>query len=228
MSTYDWIALGLFVVLWLGYEPLLARIARRTGALTHDMLVVRGFWMRAMTRRDNGLTDANLVGHTLNSASFFASANLILIAAVGGALFGGGMKINTVLQHGVGVAISSRLLEWKLALITVCLVRGLLDFIWSIRQLNYCLAMVGAAYDGLAPEKQNEYADAVAEVLNPALQAFSHGVRSYYFALAASAWLFGPVGLAVAGVGAFALLIWRQASSKAAQGIRHARAILER
>ena len=38
-----------------------------------------------------------------------------------------------------------KLLEAKLALVLVCLARGLLDFIWSIRQLNYALALIGAA-----------------------------------------------------------------------------------
>jgi uncharacterized membrane protein len=228
MSTQDWIAVGLFVVVWLGYEPLLQRVSRRSGAISTDMLPIRLLWMRAMTRRESGLVDANLIGHSLNSGSFFASANLILIAAVAGTLFGGGTKVTSVLQHGAGLEITTRIVELKLALVTVCLVRGLLDFIWSIRQLNYCLALIGAAHDGLKPENRDDYAAAVAEVLNPALQAFSHGVRGYYFALAAGAWLFGPVALGAATLGAFALLVWRQANSGAARGIRKARGILER
>ena len=57
--------------------------------------------------------------------------------------------------------------------------------------------------------------------------AFSRGVRSYYFALAAAAWLYGPAWLAAAAIAATALLTWRQAKSPAAEGIRKARALLE-
>lgn len=225
MTTLDWIAVAVFAVFWLGYEPILERMARR-GAITLHMRRLRQQWMRAMVSRQSGLTDANLLGHTLNSASFFASSNLILIAAVAGALFGGGRAVIRVLPHVPGVE-PSHLLKIKLALVTACLVRGLLDLIWSIRQLNYCLALVGGAHEGLKPDRREAYAGAVADVLNPALNAFSHGVRAYYFALAAGAWLFGPWALMATALGAFTLLVWRQSASPAARAIARARALLE-
>ena len=61
-----------------------------------------------------------------------------------------------------------------------------------------------------------------------AISAFSQGVRAYYFALAAAAWLFGPMWLAIGVSAAFALLVYRQAASPAARAIRQARRILER
>ncbi len=229
MSLLDWIALGLFALVWLGYEPILLRVTQKSGAIHADMEMLRAVWMRRLARREGGgLVDANLLGHTINSASFFASANLILIAAVAGALFGGGMKLNSVLTlGGVVHAGPPPFVELRLALITACLTRGFLDFIWSIRQLNYCLALIGAAPEDADEPRFTAFADACAEVLNPALSAFSHGVRAYYFALAAAAWLLGPIALLIATGSAFALLIWRQARSPAARGIRHARAALE-
>ena len=228
MSPLDLGAFVLFAVVWLAYEPLLKAVSWRTGSISGEMRLIRRSWMRAMTLRDNGLTDANLLGHTLNSASFFASSNLILIAAVGGSVFSGARAVTRVLEHGAGLAVAStRLVELKLALVLVCLVRGLLALIWSIRQLNYCLALIGAAHEGLAPERRIAFADAVGQVLNPALTAFSHGVRAYYFALAGAAWLFGPAPFIVVTLGAFALLVWRQAGSPAAAGVRAARALLD-
>ena len=53
------------------------------------MLTVRHAWMTAMTRREIRLLDSQLLGHSINSGSFFASSNLLLIAAVSGILFGG-------------------------------------------------------------------------------------------------------------------------------------------
>ncbi len=89
MTHWDWIALGVFAVCWLLYEPVLHGVSRKTGAITKDMTVIRKAWMLAMERRDIRLVDSQLMGHAINSASFFGSANLILIAAVAGALFGG-------------------------------------------------------------------------------------------------------------------------------------------
>ncbi|MNT95532.1 hypothetical protein D3C72_2374260 [compost metagenome] len=53
-------------------------------------------------------------------------------------------------------------------------------------------------------------------------------MRGYYFALAAAAWLFGPLWLALGVISAFGLLVWRQAGSPAARAVRAARRLLER
>jgi len=227
MSTLDWIALFVFVVAWLGYGPLMRLVARRSGSLNADMLVVRDAWMTAMTHREMRLIDSQLMGHSINSASFFASTNLLLIAAVAGVLFGGDSALRGFAAVGAE-PVSPRLLEAKLALVLLCLARGFLDFIWSLRQMNYTLALIGAAPELNAETDRHAYGRAVGRVLNPALSGFNQGVRGYYFALAAAAWLFGPLWLLLGVISAFALLAWRQAASPAARAIRAARRMLDR
>lgn len=226
MTIMDWAALGLFILCWLGYGPLLSLIARRGGSLNADMTIVRDSWMRAMTHREVRLIDSQLMGHSINSASFFASTNLLLIAAVAGILFGGDTALKGFAALGAE-EVSMKLLEGKLALVLLCLARGFLDFIWSLRQMNYTLALIGAAPEIHVEADRMAYGSAVAQVLNPALSGFSQGVRGYYFALAAAGWLFGPVWLAVGVVSAFALLIWRQMASPAALAIRASRRLLD-
>ena len=227
MALFDWIALFLFFIAWLGYGPILGLIARRSGSLNDDMLVVRDSWMTAMTHREMRLIDSQLMGHSINSASFFASTNLLLIAAVAGILFGGENALRGFAAVGAE-AVPVKILEAKLALVLVCLARGLLDFIWSLRQMNYALALIGAAPEIHSETDKVAYGHAVARVLNPALGGFSQGVRGYYFALAAAAWLFGPLWLALGVISAFGLLVWRQAGSPAARAVRAARRLLER
>ena len=226
MTTADWAALALFFLCWLGYDPLLRQLARRFGALNQDMLSIRLAWMQAMTRREVKLLDSQLLGHSINSGSFFASSNLLLIAAVGGVLFGGGDALRSFAAVGAE-PVSTPLLEAKLALVVACLARGLLDFIWSIRQMNYALALIGASECLDDDVRLTAFAKATSDVLNPALAAFSQGVRGYYFALAAGAWLFGPGWLAAGVLSAFALLVWRQVGSPAARAIRSAHRLLE-
>ena len=150
----------------------------------------------------------------------------LLIAAVASVLFGGDQALQGFASVGAE-GVPARVLEAKLALVLVCLARGLLDFIWSIRQLNYALALIGAAPEVHSEADRVALGDAAANLLNPALSAFSQGVRGYYFALAAAAWLFGPVWLAAGVVAAFCLLVWRQAASPAARAIRSARRLME-
>lgn len=224
----DVAALALFTVLWLGYEPLLRRVSRERGAINRDMDVVRAGWMAALVRRkDTRLIDANLMGHALNSASFFASANLILIAAVAGALFGGDAALRGVRSLDVLPDAPAWLFQLKMALILLTLARGLLDFIWSIRQMNFWLAAVGAAPEGADGPVSTRWAEALGAIISPALTSFSAGVRAYYFALAGAAWLLGPAPFAAASLTAVTLLVWRQSRSKAALGVRRVRELLE-
>ncbi|MGN7879031.1 DUF599 family protein [Ensifer sp. 22460] len=61
---------------------------RRTDSLMLDMVRIRRAWMREVLTRDtNFIGDAAILGHTINSASFFGSANLIVIVAMSSALF---------------------------------------------------------------------------------------------------------------------------------------------
>lgn len=226
MTAIDWLGLGLFFLCWLGYDPLLKLLARRSGSLNTDMLSVRHAWMTAMTHREIRLVDSQLLGHSINSGSFFASSNLLLIAGVAGILFGGDQALRGFAAVGAE-AVPIQLLEAKLGLVLLCLARGLLDFIWSIRQMNYALALIGAAPEVRSEADKVAFGAATADVLNPALAAFSQGVRGYYFALAAASWLFGPLWLCVGVLAAFALLVWRQSGSPAARAIRTARRLLD-
>lgn len=229
MPLADLAALILFLVAWIAYEPVLKATAGGS-ILNTDMAALRVAWMRRMAGRDSKFMDGQLLGHALNTGSFFASSNLLLIAAAAGALFGGEKTFASVSSLAL-VRTSSRLIfEMQLALVVVTLARGLLDFIWAIRQMNYCLTIIGAAPEGEDLQDvtlKNAFAEASAAVLNPALSAFNAGVRGYYFALAAAAWIFGPAAFAVATLGAVALLAWRQRSSSAAQAVARLRRALD-
>ena len=225
---FEMTALAAFLAVWIGYLPLMRRLTRGRSRINTDMLLIRGAWMRAMTRRpQHRLLDSQLIGHALNTASFFASSNLILLAAAAGALSGGESVYRKVLDVPLLAPAPRGLFEVKLAVIAATLARSLLDFIWAIRQMNYAVAVVGAAPRKASPARMAAYAEAASGVINPALGAFSSGVRGYYFALAAAAWLFGPAALLAATAGALGLLVWRQAASPAAAAVHKARVLLE-
>jgi uncharacterized membrane protein len=194
------------------------------------MTVVRAAWMRQMARRESRFMDGQLLGHALNSASFFASSNLLLIAAAAGVLFGGERSFASLSSLELIQTSSRMLFELQLAVILIVLARGLLAFIWSIRQMNYCLTIFGATPEGEGFNEAdlNAFGDAGGEVLNQSLSAFNAGVRGYYFALAAAAWMFGPIAMAIATIGAVSLLVWRQRQSPSAKAIRKLRARIEK
>lgn len=225
-TWWDFAAFIIFLGCWMGYEPVLKLLSKRSGLIAKDMTVVRQAWMKEMVIRSFKLYDSNLIGHGVNSMSFFASANLILIAAVAGAIFTGDLSINSADALGIDTS-SSAILLLKLALVMVCLARGLLNFIWALRQTNYTVAAMGAVPENIDEKNSHEFTLAITDIFEPAMSNFSQGVRGYYFALAAGAWLFGPIPLAIASLGAAGLLAWRQSRSQAARGLRRMRELLE-
>ena len=225
-NPWDALALVIFIFCWLGYEPFLKSIGKQVGVIRRDLSVIRAAWMREGAVRDVKLLDSNLMAHAVNSATHFSQANLILIAAVAGVLFGGHLQVSSA--QALGFAITSPLLlQLKLALVIVCLARGLLNFIWALRQMNYCAAAMGSLPEHMSPAEGRDFGAALAQVLEPAMTNFSQGVRGYYFSLAGAAWLFGPLSLAVASIAAVVLLGWRQSRSQAAHGLRRLRELLE-
>lgn len=225
MSAADWIALVVFLIAWLLYSPLFAHGVAKRG-INHDMRIIRRSWMKEMVRRENRFMDANLMGHALNTASFFASTNLLIIAAVVGALAASDATWKTISGFTILDRTSQTVFDLKLALIVLTLVRGLLDFIWGIRQINYFLAVVGAAPP--IDQVNDEYADAAASLLDPGMSSVNNGVRGYYFALAAGAWLFGPYAAIAATIGSVLLLLQRQLDSSASKAVARIRTLLEK
>lgn len=201
-------------------------MSKKSGVLSKDLSVIRSNWMQRLGSRELRLYDSQLIGHTMNSASFFASANLILIAAIMGAAFGGEFSAEMIKDLGIS-ANSDGLFGIKLTLIFICLVRGFLDFTWALRQMNYCAAAFGSLPENLTNNGAKKFSTALAEILEPAMVNFSQGVRGYYFTIAAATWLYGPIFLGFAAIAASLLLAYRQLLSPTARGIAKLRIALE-
>ncbi len=226
LSWQDYCAILIFAVSWLLYEPLLKVISARNGSARKDLQTVRHAWMSEFINRDVKIFDSNLLGHSVNTASFFASANLLIIAAIGGVIFEGNLKTGFIKDIGIEASRPFEV-QIKLCLVLLCLVRGLLDFVWSLRQMNYCAAAWGAVPAKKGRETNEKFANAITAIVEPAMATFSQGVRTYYFSIAAALWLFGPWVMAIGSIAVFILLAYRQTLSPAAKGLRQLRILLE-
>lgn len=209
MTSIDIAALAVFFLCWLGLEPALVQVGRLRPCITTDMQVIREGWMRQMLRRNLMLVDAQIIGHTIHSASFFGSANLLVIVGIGGAVF------SMADTPGAGIELHGS----RALLLLAPLLRGLFDFIWSVRQLNYFLAAMAASPLPEESERFDRWAPALSALLSRALSTFSQGVRNYYFAFAAALWLLGAPALLIGSLVSTLFLIWRQTRSPTAARI---------
>jgi uncharacterized membrane protein len=217
----DLAALALFVLLWLGYGPMQRHFGPR--AINAGLPAVRVLWMRSMLLRDNRIADSSLIGHVLHSASFFASTSLIAIGALIGVL-GGIDRFRPALEGLTPTAaVPGQLLELKVLLPLVVLVHGLFKLTWSLRQLNYTVALIGAMPPGAPREPLlGQLAGRLGAVLTRAIGTFNDGIRSYYFALASLLWLIGPWALMLASAALLGLLMHRQLASGVADDFAEA------
>jgi uncharacterized membrane protein len=225
MTAADRAALCFFLLAWLGYG-LVARTSRVPGSMATRMLGMRRAWMLSMLGRDNRITDASLIGNVVHSATFFASTTVVALAALLGTL-GNLDRAHAAAQGLAFTAKTSRpMLEAKVMLLLMVFAHGFLKLSWAVRQLNHCVALIGAA--PLRPDaaRRDAFADRAASVLSLAVGSFDAGLRAYYFALSALAWLIGPLAFALATGGILAMLLWRQFGSAASEAIRRSEAAL--
>ena len=220
IPLFDLAALGLFVLLWIGYGHAQAALGQLIGRPTINTRLhnVRVRWMRSMLLRDNRIADSSLIGHVIHSASFFASTSLIAIGALLGVLTGLDRLQTAVEGLAFGTPVTRVLLEYKVLLPLAVLVHGLFKLTWALRQLNYTVALIGAMPPAVPPEPlRTHLAARLGGVLSSALSTFNDGIRSYYFALAGMTWLAGPWLLIAASLALVALLLHRQTNSTVAE-----------
>lgn len=219
MTVVDRVALIWFLLAWLFYGRLIHGL-RRAPSITTRMGDMRVAWMHTMLGRDNRIVDASLIGNTMQSATFFASTSMIALAALLG-LLGRFDQVFAAIEDLEFTAKTSRmLLEGKILLLILVFAHCFLKLTWALRQMNYCLAMIGAAPLKPGRAMRDEIAQHTGRLLSLAISSFNAGIRGYYFALAALAWILGPWTMAAVTTGIVFMLLWRQFGSATADEIR--------
>ena len=144
LALPDRAALGWFLLAWLGYGQLIQHL-RSPRSITARLRGIRRAWMYAMLDRDNRIVDASLIGHTVRSATFFASTTAVALAALLGVLGNFERGYAALVELAFAAKTSRSLAETKLLLVVLVFAHTFLKLTWAIRQLNYTVALIGAA-----------------------------------------------------------------------------------
>jgi len=228
-GTWDIAAVCVFFASWVFYHSLIDGRLRPERAINSLMGELRRDWMHRLLRRDNRIVDSTLVGHTMHSATFFASTTMLVLAGLIGVLGSADRVYAAIANISLLLGGGQRLFEWKLVLLIGIFIFAFFKFTWALRQYNYFCAVIGSA-----PDAHDETIDAdacaarMARVLTHAVSELNAGVRCYYFAFAAFAWFIHPVAFVVATLLMVLVLIRRQLYSPTAVALReHVRALRE-
>ena len=162
---------------------------------------VRIQWMLHLLSRDNRISDVALLGHLMRSASFFASTSLLVLASF--------ITVFGVVDDAIKVTndipfaqhVSASFWKLKLLLMVVIFIFVFFKLVWSIRQYNATIIMVGAAPSVFDSDKElYNYANNLGIVINRASRHFIDGMRGFEYSLAALAWFIHPIAFILSTV----------------------------
>lgn len=220
-SPVDVAAVAWLFGLWFGYTIYSERSAAAAGNLIGIMSRHREQWMMRMLGRENRMIDTQIVSSVLNNATLFASTTILILAGLFAVLGAPETVLAVVRDVPFAVTTSRALWEVKVIVMTLIFVYGFFKFAWSMRQFNYCALLIGAApLFPEPPEDHRGYAVAAARVASLAAKHFNHGVRSYYFAMAALSWFVNPLLLFPATVLVMLVLYRREFRSRTLKSLR--------
>ena len=228
LTLLDAAAFAWFLMLWIGYN-LAQEYLMRGHVVNQHLRSIRVHWMERMLDRENRIMDSQLVGHTINSCTFFASTTILILAGLLGS-FGAIEHAHEIISNlSFAVKSSRQFFELKMLLLVVIFVFGFFKFTWALRQYNYCCALLGSAPLVIDdPVERRMMAENIAEALTLGVGALNGGLRSYYFALAALAWIIHPWLFILGSTGVLITLLRRQAFSNTEKVIRAQARALEK
>jgi uncharacterized membrane protein len=219
LTPIDAVAAAWFFAVWTGYNLLIDQVIDRPVSLNRHLESLRRAWMARMFERENRITDASLIGHTIHSISFFASTTMIVIAGLVGTL-GGIERVHAVVMDlSFAVRTGRALFELKVLLLLGVFVYAFFRFTWALRQYNYLCVLIGGAPPPGAAGTDAEAAADIASLLTQAVRSFNAGMRAYYFALAVLTWFIHPALFMLATLWALAVLLRRQFFSRSFRAI---------
>lgn len=220
-ATIDIVALVWFLASWFMYAYFADHTWGDTSNLVKVMHKYRIQWMRQMIKREDRLVDVRIIGHLLQSTTFFASTSILIIIGVF-ALMNYAERALEIISH-IPYAVVTDPYVWviKTVLLLCIFIFAFFKFTWVLRQFNYATVLIASAptyQDGDQnmdeARKANKYAMKAATMLSNAARHFNTGIRSYYFGLAALAWYMHPVLLIIAATVVVLVLYRREFLSR--------------
>lgn len=220
-STFDILALAVFVAAWGWYAYMIERSRISRSGLNAIMNGYREVWMRRMLVREQRMTDMQIMAALQNGTAFFATTSLF---AIGGTLtiLRSSDEMMTIASHlPFGLQTSRGLWEAKAIGLTVIFVYAFFKFAWAYRLYNYVAILLGA----MPPPSEKDTPEAEAHVVRTAGlftaagRHFNRGQRAFFFALGYLGWFAGPAVFLLTTWIVLAVMWWRQYRSDSLRAV---------
>ncbi|MCA1492899.1 DUF599 domain-containing protein [Sinorhizobium alkalisoli] len=197
MTIEDYIALGIFLLLWGGFSW--ATDGRRNFKrvnLTRLMNEHRARWIRNSLNRDLKMIDTQIIAGLQAGTAFFASTTIF---ALGGcfALLGATEQVQMIFNDLPHVFRGGRAgFELKVGGLTCLFGYSFFQFGWSYRLFNYCSILMGGIPMTADMSRDRRSAEQAAErairMNIMAAKHFNAGLRAIFLSIGYLGWFVGP------------------------------------
>ncbi len=209
-TTADHIALGWFLLIWLGFSWAVDSSPFAQNSLSHQMSLYRRRWMETMAKRDLRMIDTSIMAGLQQGTAFFASTSIL---AIGGsfALMGSTDEVLQVIRDlPLDIKATRPIWEAKLIGLIIIYAFAFFKFGWAYRLFNYCSIIIGSIpsvedQDETTPFDVNK----AAEINILAGGHFNAGLRAIFFSIGYLGWFLGPLPWAI-GTTLVAMVLMRR------------------
>ncbi|MEO1109493.1 MAG: DUF599 domain-containing protein [Pseudomonadota bacterium] len=212
-SLPDYAALLLLLGSWLWIGWRVENASAQKPSVSRIMDGYRRDWMKEMVTRQPRMFDAQVVGTMRQGSTFFASTTMIAIGG-GLALLGNPQRLAGLAEDLALGTAPALVWEVKILIILLFLANAFLKYVWAHRLFGYCAVLMAAVPN--EPDDPTAYPRAAqaAEICVTAARSFNRALRATYFALAAAAWILGPIPLILGTMITMAMLYRREFASQ--------------
>lgn len=220
MTAIDYLAICLFLLLWIGFSRLTDGSFNLTRpSLTQLMNGYRRAWLRNSLTRDLKMIDTAIISGLQNGTAFFASTTIFALGSCF-PLLGAANSVKTIygtlppfFQQGQAA------FEFKVVGLAAIFAYSFFKFGWSYRLFNYCSILFGAIpMPRHAAEIQKETERAIERVIELNILAGKHfnaGLRGIFLSIGYIGWFVSPLLLIATTLFVIGVLARRQFFSEA-------------
>lgn len=224
MTTVDYLALIIFLVLWTSYTLITtSKSAFGRTSLNLAMAERRRQWIYNSLTRDLKMIDTQIMAGLQNGTAFFASTSIF---AIGGcfALLGATDQVESVFRDMPFVHYAGRTaFEMKVIGLTCLFGYAFFKFGWSYRLFNYCTILFGGMPMMHQASENRQAAEHAAEnVIRMniiAAKNFNDGLRTIFFSIGYLGWFISPYVFMASTIIIMVALLRRQFFSEARRAI---------
>lgn len=199
ITYFDIIAFVWFIVCWRSYIWQEKYFHTRSNDSLHSLSKrYRQEWMLQTLKRHNRITDAALLANLMRNVAFFASTSIFILGGIIAIISSVDQAIQMVEDIPFSLHVSPSLWELKLLVLAFIFIYVFFKLIWSIRQYNTCIVILGSAPEIFPEEDLKQFAKKLGLVMHRAATHYNEGMRGYEYGLAVLAWFIHPLFFIIA------------------------------